>query len=1638
MLTDSERLTKVDPDHTENYELNPYSLINLSLLDPPRFGWPAVGNVIDLCPPHERARRRRSRSDFLETKKSEHLKMKENEKTDDDCSTIQQKEKDVSPQNENRSSGKNHMHSNTSNIEHELNMINTSTCEHAKANIDPVILKLDTDMKHDDVQDDAQNGYQTKRNDAHSVNQLCNSKNDDSSAFPGKETCLGAPRMHSSDYISPSLSEECISNQSDSSDIKISTPTSFSRGVCTDKSRTRCKDKELVVEDNVPHSSLQAITEFSEKHETESLTQLSKDEKKAVPSNQLMLMTKKEHSGICRDNNVHTPTDTTNVADKNQNESESTHRQGEEEIFEFHALVEENKLDIFTYHRGVVGMEPRDEFTGHLLCPIKPSDTNHDWDEPNLKFKVIVTFPLEEPDFSLLDAKEQYCDKEFFQGDDFHDNQKTLKRANKRRRDIDPQNNDILENKKRREKMLAELPWFQETIDWDLGNPLTPTPMNFAADVAADFGLSFCQTLDLAATIQTQIDDFVRKTIHYQMPITLYDSTGTSRFETSLGPPGLVVPKLLKGGLRATSITSTMKASMPRKEFSKPSGKRLGTSSASKKRGTSVVRGFGLKGYDVVPKHLLPSHGGNLPIGRQKDTASYSVEQEYIDEMLSRAKAECIESLNGKEYAIVENDVCHICHARKPSLVTFACGVKTHTYCDFHCSTRLGFKISQLKEEDYNLNYCPICCLQCVCAKCTRRVNSVATTLKQQCLKQNVSIQDVVLDVLPLTAGSINPISQKNTSFRSKPNVKPVKKKILRPLRKSSENLLSPTSSTPDISKRRQKSLKSKEHKDKEEVGHSDKTRKSQKNLDIELKSTTERQKRNVKNKKYGITQKVPQSEFPVEIDDKIDLDPADRFDYLTIFTPKGRSIKAITEWNDHQCVEMNVEKMLFGDEFSSLKYPGEDGNVDYCVICDKGGNLLCCDKCPRSYHKQCLQGNAHVDEDGDTWICQRCKYDDKNGEELKGETFLSQFRDSLTNLSGNKHHEEKASILSQIREMIEYLLEFDFGYLFENPVDLKSVANYDLVIDRPMDYTTILTQLENGEYFSNAAAEGKKPSNKEIHIADLVILEVLKDLELVWHNCLLFHPEGSSIFRMAQVQQRKAHSLRSKNFDHLLISHVKDSLMDYTHHCRLKRQFISLELKKRQPLGINQISAKATGGAALKNSRGVAVFDNESCMLVKAYSKVISAANAALFLQEEGYESGYESVNSNFVRGLIRQGAEKPTQTLFGYRWFYYDDLLNGSFTVNDSLECRTETFAAKVDEEAPLEDKKNDDTIQHVSHAPTLDNIKELNSIEKKKPNLDFAPEPFVPSGKFFKDDRLETSMDGSIVVIKKCAVSENTLAGFESVENAYQDWLEMWRNRLCPDNGCTDEEPNIDHFVSKFLRGKQELDSVYWRNNSNYADSQPYNPKVNTSIGKDDAKFPISLLCKSDENLLSVTPHDASAITKKIDAFSSTIAKSNDCLERTNAIVATETRCQMFQEELIESSQDASYVNDNAGLSLSSKRRRPVGLCDTPSKKNKCFDCVELGPHLEPMLAAAKSISFQGIRKGPKKVLAIQLVDLTVVKRYKSIKEAEDETEDKNIGTYIKQRSFVNGLIYIYASEESNVMRAMQDVAKVAPSP
>ena len=39
---------------------------------------------------------------------------------------------------------------------------------------------------------------------------------------------------------------------------------------------------------------------------------------------------------------------------------------------------------------------------------------------------------------------------------------------------------------------------------------------------------------------------------------------------------------------------------------------------------------------------------------------------------------------------------------------------------------------------------------------------------------------------------------------------------------------------------------------------------------------------------------------------------------------------------------------------------PEDDPNEDWCAVCQNGGELLCCDKCPKVYHLACHIPTLH------------------------------------------------------------------------------------------------------------------------------------------------------------------------------------------------------------------------------------------------------------------------------------------------------------------------------------------------------------------------------------------------------------------------------------------------------------------------------------------------------------------------------------------------------------------------------------------------------------------------------------------------------------------------------------------------------
>ena len=291
--------------------------------------------------------------------------------------------------------------------------------------------------------------------------------------------------------------------------------------------------------------------------------------------------------------------------------------------------VKDGVLDMYAYHRGRECMEPRDDETGELLCVPIATDTNHHNDAPKTKLTILVEFPLE-----------------------------------------DERKND---NATKQKQAL-----YRESMQWDLGDPSTPSPLAFATNIADEFGLSFGQLMDLSLSIQDQIDTHLKHHFHYSSPLALKDpyqnernfaepTRYTHRFDQVL--------RTKEGG-----IPLPMKERTSRPQRAAPGPNRQ-YSRSSNRSSTGTAQKQSKRKYDVF----------------EYDDEE-EIEEEYVIEVQKRgkeaSKADIRES--GKEGILVEKThyVCHICHKRAPTSYGFPCGHASHFYCEMHCNVSIHASFS--------------------------------------------------------------------------------------------------------------------------------------------------------------------------------------------------------------------------------------------------------------------------------------------------------------------------------------------------------------------------------------------------------------------------------------------------------------------------------------------------------------------------------------------------------------------------------------------------------------------------------------------------------------------------------------------------------------------------------------------------------------------------------------------------------------------------------------------------------------------------------------------------------------------------------------------------------------------------------
>ncbi|XP_012877006.1 PREDICTED: transcription intermediary factor 1-alpha [Dipodomys ordii] len=165
-----------------------------------------------------------------------------------------------------------------------------------------------------------------------------------------------------------------------------------------------------------------------------------------------------------------------------------------------------------------------------------------------------------------------------------------------------------------------------------------------------------------------------------------------------------------------------------------------------------------------------------------------------------------------------------------------------------------------------------------------------------------------------------------------------------------------------------------------------------------------------------------------------------------------------------------------------------DDPNEDWCAVCQNGGELLCCEKCPKVFHLSCHVPTLANFPSGE-WICTFCRdlskpeveYDcdapNHNSEKRKSESLVK-----LTPIDKRK-----------CERLLLFLYCHEMSLAFQDPVPL-TVPDYYRIIKNPMDLSTIKKRLQEDYYMYT------KPE------------DFVADFRLIFQNCAEFNEPDSEV----------------------------------------------------------------------------------------------------------------------------------------------------------------------------------------------------------------------------------------------------------------------------------------------------------------------------------------------------------------------------------------------------------------------------------------------------------------------------------------------------------------------------------------------
>ncbi|CAG5134573.1 unnamed protein product, partial [Candidula unifasciata] len=173
------------------------------------------------------------------------------------------------------------------------------------------------------------------------------------------------------------------------------------------------------------------------------------------------------------------------------------------------------------------------------------------------------------------------------------------------------------------------------------------------------------------------------------------------------------------------------------------------------------------------------------------------------------------------------------------------------------------------------------------------------------------------------------------------------------------------------------------------------------------------------------------------------------------------------------------------------------DHNDDYCACCHNGGDVLCCDQCPKVFHLQCHIPELTAVPSG-SFVCTVCEGDCPVSSE---EIVNSEKQNSARGMSDHEH-----KVCDRI--LLE-LFCHPSSLPFQEPVNREQVPNYYRIITQPMDFTQIKHKLQHSH-----------PNHYKS------IRSFLYDLRQVFVNCAIYNKTGSEVGKAGKIVRAMFESL--------------------------------------------------------------------------------------------------------------------------------------------------------------------------------------------------------------------------------------------------------------------------------------------------------------------------------------------------------------------------------------------------------------------------------------------------------------------------------------------------------------------------------